>query len=124
MASLSVFGQDDVLKTIISFLPLKSPLPLLNRRTNGAARDVALQSRLVSSAGPLVREFSSRTCEWVPHAAVRSPPLEPAGSDPAAPEMARRGTESWSLEAFRAKPGVDDRLNGATAAKERPFWKI
>ena len=58
-----------------------------------------------------------------PDASNEEMPLEPAGSDPAAPEMARRGTESWTLEAFLAKPGVDDLLNGATAAKKASILK-
>ena len=107
MASLSVFGQDDVLKTIISFLPLKSPLPLLNRRTNGAARDVALQSRLVSSAGPLVREFSSRTCEWVPYAAARAAPRPTAARIPRASASAPSPTldTNFTLDGFMSSCG-------------------
>ena len=107
MASLSVFGQDDVLKTIISFLPLKSPLALLNRRTNGAARDVALQSRLVSSAGPLVREFSSRTCEWVPHAAARAAPRPTAARIPRASASAPSPTldTDFTLDGFMSSCG-------------------
>ena len=63
MASLTVFAQDDVLKTIISFFPLKSPFTVLNRRTIIAARDVARQSRPDFPARSWESEFSSQTCE-------------------------------------------------------------
>ena len=78
MGSLSVFGSDELLKTVDELLGPNSPLAILNRRTNDAVGAVARQSRLGFLAGPLVRAFSSQTCEWVPRAAVRSPPLEPA----------------------------------------------
>jgi hypothetical protein len=66
MASLEVFASDELLKTVDELFGANSPLAILNRHTNDAVGAVARQSRLVFSAGPLVRAFSSQTCTYLP----------------------------------------------------------